>query len=178
MNLKKLRMPIVMAVVGVAALVFVSLNMFATAPTTIKSITLSDQGGIWLKEGVKANDKITLPTGLALVVVKVATTDPKAVVTTTGETGFKDGDNILDIKVTGSDAKSSTHYKITLVQPKLAGWCQTNKAKIAATNDNYELADIYQDYSLIYIEPGATEAEVRANITCFSENLQKYIASH
>jgi hypothetical protein len=177
MNMKKLGMPIFMAAVGIFAVVAVALSLGASAPVTLKSITLSDQSAIWVQP-VKVGDKITIPTGMAKVYVKAVATDPAAKVTVVGDTDFKDGNNTLAITVTGSDHKSSKTYNVTLVQVKLVGWCVPNKAKVSATNDNYELADIYQDYSLIFIEPGATEAEVRANLECFSANLQKYMATH
>jgi len=177
MTLKKLRMPIFMAVVGIFAIVSIGLSLTAKADVSLKSLTLTDQSGIWIQK-VLVGQKVELPTGMANVVVQAVPADPKATIKVTGDSGFKDGDNTLSVLVTGSDHTTTQTYSLTLVQKKLSGWCEANKAKVQATNDNYDLADIYQDYTLIYVAPGATEAEVRANITCFSPNLQKYIATH
>jgi len=79
----------------------------------------------------------------------------------------------LTITVKGSDGKSSSDYTLTLVKPKLAGWCDENAEKIKLYNDDYELADIYQDISLAYLDERLPE--IKANLSCFSQLLQDYV---
>ncbi|MFM8926979.1 MAG: hypothetical protein ACKOFA_02105, partial [Rhodoluna sp.] len=118
-------------------------------------------------------DTIKLPTGTESVYVDARPTDPKATVTITGDKGFKEGNNTLTIEVVGSDKKSSATYKLTLVQPKLEGWCQTNADLIK------QVETAYQD-ELIYMMPGYAEldkyaGDIRAHQDCFSAALVKEI---
>jgi hypothetical protein len=165
LRVKKLAFPIVMALVGLLAVGVVATNTLAKSPSTAV-IKVND---VKVKDG----DKLTLPTGTLSVIVDVKPTDPNSTFKVTGDSGFVEGDNILNVKVNGADGKSFTNYKIILVQPKLSGWCAANPEKVKLYNDDYELADIYQDISLAYLDERLPE--IKANLSCFSDLLQKYI---
>lgn len=166
-RLKKLVFPIFMAVVGVLAVFVVVSNVMATTPVTLKTLRINDID-------IKVGSTYTLPTGTESVVVDAKPTDGAATVEVTGDSGFKEGDNTLSIKVTGSDNKTFKVWTVTLVQPKLEGWCLANTEKIKLYNDDYDTADIYGMIELAYLDDGRLP-EIQAHLTCFSDGLQKYI---
>ena len=170
---KKLFAPIFMAVVGLLAAGVIYTNVSATTPTTLKSIRVGDGTTFTV---VKPGDTYALPTGTLELIVQAKPTDPNAVVDVTGTKDFVVGDNDLVIKVTASDGKTSSTYKLTLVQKKLSGWCEANADKVKLYNDDYELADIYQDITIAYLDERLPE--IKANVGCFSQLLQDYVASH
>lgn len=171
-TVKKLILPIVMAIAGLLAIGVVTQNYVFKSPTTIKELTVTYQEGV-TGEPHKPGDTITLPTGITQVFLKLKLTDERASYTIKGDKDFKDGSNVLTINVLGADEKSNTDYKLTLIKPKLSGWCQQNPEKIKLYNDDYELADIYQDLSLAYLDERLPE--IRANLSCFSDLLQTYV---
>ena len=169
-RLKKLVFPMFMAVVGALAVFVVITNVLATTPVTLKTLRVND---IDMKPGTT----YTLPTGTESVVVDATPTDGAATITVTGDSGFKEGNNTLSIKVTGSDNKTFKIWTVTLVQPKLEGWCLANAEKIKLYNDDYDTADIYQMIELAYLDDGRLP-EIQAHLTCFSDGLQKYIKAN
>ena len=168
--MKKLVFPIIMAMAGVFAMFVVFTNVTATTSTVLSSLRLGD--GTTFTE-VKPGDTFELPTGTTELSVEAETVDPKAEVTIEGNKDFVAGDNILKITVKGSDGKSSSTYQVTLVKPELSGWCEENAEKIKLYNDDFEIADIYQDISLAYLDERLPEIE--ANLSCFSQLLQDYV---
>ena len=121
--MKKPILPIFIAAFGVLAVVVIVMNLAAKAPTTLKMLRIDDVSYLsQLDKGVK----IQLATGVESVYVDARPTDDNAVVEVTGDKNFKDGNNTLTIKVTGSNGKSSSKYTVTLVKPKLEGWCALN----------------------------------------------------
>jgi hypothetical protein len=170
LKVKKLVFPIIMALVGVSAIFVVVTNVSAKTTTALASIRVGD--GTTFTD-VKAGDTYDLPTGTVELTVQAKPVDPAAEVSVVGNKDFKPGKNTLTITVKGSDGKSSSAYKLTLIQPKLSGWCETNAEKIKLYNDDYELADIYQDISLAYLDERLPE--IKANLSCFSQLLQDYV---
>lgn len=170
--MKKLILPIVMAVVGLLAIGIIAQNFVSKSPVTIKELTVTYQDGV-TGEPHKPGDTIELPTGIEQVFVKLKLTDEKASYTITGDKDFVVGKNTLTINVAGADGKSNKDYFLTFIKPKLAGWCEQNAAKVKLYNDDYELADIYGDISLAYLDERLPE--IKANLSCFSDLLQKYI---
>jgi hypothetical protein len=170
LRVKKLVFPIIMALVGVMAVFVVFTNVSATTSTALTSIRVGD--GTTFTD-VKAGDTYKLPTGTVELTVQAEPVDPAAEVSVTGNTDFKPGNNTLTIVVKGSDGKTSSSYTLTLVQEKLSGWCEANAEKIKLYNDDYELADIYQDISLAYLDERLPE--IKENLSCFSDLLQDYV---
>jgi hypothetical protein len=171
-TVKKLILPVVMVLAGLLAIGVVTQNYFSKSPTTIKELTVTYQEGV-TGEAHKPGDTITLPTGINQVFLKLKLTDESASYTVTGDKDFVDGKNTLKIKVDGADGKSSRLYELFLIKPKLSGWCEQNAETIKLYNDDYELADIYQDISLAYLDERLPV--IQANLSCFSDILQKYI---
>jgi len=171
-RVKKLILPFVMAIAGLFAIGVVVQNYNYKSPTTIRELTVTYQEGV-TGEAHKPGDTITLPTGITQVFLKLRLTDDNASYTIKGDKDFKDGNNILTVNVLGADKKSNTDYTLTLIKPKLSGWCEQNPEKIKLYNDDYELADIYQDLSLAYLDERLPE--IQANLSCFSDLLQTYV---
>jgi len=164
---KKLVGPIVMLLAGVLGVTLVTASYLSTTPITIKSLRIDDIDR-------KPGDEITLATGVDQVLVFVRLDDEKASYKISGDRGFKVGKNTLSIEVTGADNKSSKVYELTLIKPKLEGWCALNADKIKLWNEDYELADIYMMPELANLEDGRLPI-IQANLSCFSELLQNYI---
>ena len=165
--MKKLVGPIVMLLAGVLGVTLVTASYLSTTPITIKSLRIDDIDR-------KPGDEITLATGVDQVLVFVRLDDEKASYKISGDRGFKVGKNTLSIEVTGADNKSSKVYELTLIKPKLEGWCALNADKIKLWNEDYELADIYMMPELANLEDGRLPI-IQANLSCFSELLQNYI---
>jgi hypothetical protein len=96
-------------------------------------------------------------------------TDGKAVIEVTGNTEFKEGENTLSVKVTGSDGKTFKVYTWTLISPKLAGWCQDNTELIKTIETNWADEQIYEMPG--YAELGTNAADIKAHNECFSTSL-------
>lgn len=171
--MKKFVFPGIMALAGVLAMFVVFTNVSSNTSTALASIRVGD-GTTFVD--VKPGDTYELPTGTVTLTVQATPVDPAAEVTVTGDTGFKPGNNTLLISVKGSDGKSTQEYKVTLVQAKLSGWCEENAEKIKLYNDDFELADIYQDMSLAYLDERLPE--IKANLSCFSQLLQDYVKNN
>ncbi len=169
--MKKLVLPIIMAVVGALSVVVIALSVVSTTPVTLKSLRIDEKA-----YNVNGGDTIKLATGVESVYVDARPTDGKALVEVTGATGLKEGDNELLIKVTGSDGKTSATYKLTLVMPKLSGWCLENADKIKEIETAYADEVLYQMPGYAELETKA--AEIKANLTCFSDALQKEITDN
>ena len=165
--MKKLIAPIAMAIVGFLATALVINNVLTSASVTLANIRIDGKD-------YQPNASLTLPTGTQSVQVEVTPTDPEAVVEVSGDSGFVEGDNILSVKVTGSDGKKTETYKVTMNQPKLAGWCEQNADKILLYNSDYETADVYGMIDLAYLDDGRLP-EIQANLACFSDILQAYV---
>lgn len=165
--MKKLVAPIVMLLAGVLGVTLVTASYLSTTPITIRTLRIDDIDR-------KPGDEITLATGVDQVLVMVKLDDPNASYEITGDKGFKEGKNTLAIKVTGADNKSSKTYEITLIRPKLEGWCALNADKIKLWNEDYELADIYMMPELANLEDGRLPI-IQENLSCFSDLLQNYI---
>lgn len=159
-----------MALAGVLAMFVVFTNVTANTSTALAGIRVGD--GTTFTD-VAAGDTFELPTGTIELTVQATPVDPNAEVSVTGNTDFKPGNNTLTITVKGSDGKSSSDYTLTLVKPELAGWCDENAEKIKLYNDDFELADIYQDMSLAYLDERLPE--IKENLSCFSQLLQDYV---
>jgi hypothetical protein len=170
---KKFVFPGIMAIAGVLAIFVVFTNVGTTTSTALTSIRVGD--GTTFTE-VVSGDTYTLPTGTVQLSVEAIPEDPDAEVSIEGDSGFVPGENTLTITVKASDGKTSETYSITLVQPELSGWCEENAEKIKLYNDDFELADIYQDMSLAYLDERLPEIE--ANLSCFSQLLQDYVAAN
>jgi hypothetical protein len=170
---KKFVFPGIMAVAGVLAIFAIFTNVNNTTSTELASLRIGD--GTNFTE-VKDGDTYELPTGTIELFVEPKTVDPDAEVTVEGNKDFVAGDNFLKVIVKGSDGKTTSTYTVTLVKPKLAGWCEENAEKIKLYNDDFELADIYQDMSLAYLDERLPEIE--ANLSCFSQLLQDYVAAN
>lgn len=171
--MKKFVFPGIMALAGVLAMLVVFTNVSANTSTKLAGIRVGD--GTTFTD-VKPGDTYELPTGTLALTVQATPVDPAAEVSVEGDTGFVPGNNTLTITVKGSDGKSSSTYTLTLVQPELSGWCEENAEKIKLYNDDFELADIYQDMSLAYLDERLPEIE--ANLSCFSELLQDYVKNN
>ena len=156
-----------MAIVGFVATGLIITNVLTAAPITLANIRIDG-------EDFKPGATHILPTGTLSVQVEATATDPEAVVEVTGDSGFVVGDNILSVKVTGSDGKNSATYTVTLVQPELAGWCEQNADKVLLYNSDYETADIYGTIELAYLDDGRLP-EIQENLECFSDILQAYV---
>jgi hypothetical protein len=167
---KKFVFPGIMALGGVLAIFVVFTNVTANTSTALAGIRVGD--GTTFTD-VAAGDTYELPTGTIELTVQATPVDPNAEVSVIGNTDFKPGNNILTITVKGSDGKSSSDYTLTLVKPELAGWCDENADKIKLYNDDFELADIYQDMSLAYLDERLPE--IKENLSCFSQLLQDYV---
>ena len=162
--MKKLVLPIFMAVMGAVAVVVIALNVVATTPVTLKMLRVDD-----VNYNVEGGDTIQLPTGVEFVRVDARATDGKAVVEVTGDTGLVPGDNTLSIKVTGSDGKTSKVYKLTLVMPKLSGWCLENADLIKTIETNWADEQIYEMPG--YADLGSYSSDIKAHKDCFSPSL-------
>ena len=171
--MKKFIFPGIMAVAGVLAMFVVFTNVSATTSTKLASIRVGD--GTTFTE-VVPGDTYELPTGTIELSVEALPEDPDAEVSVDGTSGFVPGENTLTITVKASDGKSTESFTINLVQPELSGWCEENADKIKIYNDDFELADIYQDMSLAYLDERLPEIE--ANLSCFSQLLQDYVAAN
>ena len=170
--MKKLVFPIVMAIAGVLAVVVIAQNYVSKSPTTIKELTVTYEEGV-TGTAYKPGDTIELPTGVDQVYLVVKPTDENATVKIKGDRNFEVGDNKLTIKVIGADKKSSKEYSLTLKKAELAGWCDQNAETVKLYNDDFELADIYQDISLAYLDERLPV--IQQNLSCFSDLLQTYV---
>lgn len=159
-----------MSIVGMFAVFIVITNVSATTTTKLTSLRVGD--GTTFTD-VMPGDTYDLPTGTVELTVQAEPEDGAAIVLIEGNKDFKPGNNELKITVTGSDGKTNSVYKLTLVQAVLSGWCEENAEKIKLYNDDYELADIYQDISLAYLDERLPE--IKANLSCFSQLLQDYV---
>lgn len=168
--MKKFVFPGIMALAGVLAIFAVFTNVTANTSTALAGIRVGD--GTTFTD-VAAGDTYELPTGTIELTVQATPVDPNAEVSVIGNTDFKPGNNTLTITVKGSDGKSSSDYTLTLVKPELAGWCDENAEKIKLYNDDFELAEIYQDMSLAYLDERLPE--IKENLSCFSQLLQDYV---
>jgi hypothetical protein len=121
---KKFVFPGIMAFAGIFAIFIVFTNVTSSTSTSLSAIRVGD--GTTFTD-VKAGDTYELPTGTIELTVEATPVDPLAEVSVTGNTDFKPGNNTLTITVKGSDGKSSTDHTLTLVKPKLAGWCEGAK---------------------------------------------------
>jgi len=171
-RVKKLTFPIVMAIAGLLSVVVIAQNFVSKSPTTIEEITLTYEEGV-TGTAYEPGSTIDLPTGVDQVYLVVTPTDEKASVKIEGDSNFEVGDNILTITITGADNKSSTDYTLTLKKAELAGWCDENVDTIKLYNEDYELADIYQDISLAYLDERLPV--IQENLSCFSDALQAYV---
>jgi len=169
---KKFAFPIVMALAGLLAVGVIAQNFVSKSPTTIKSLTVTYEEGVTGTE-YKPGDTITLPTGVEQVYLVVTPDDEKATVDITGDSNFAVGENTLTIKVTGTDNKSSSDYTLKIIKPELVGWCDQNADTVKLYNDDFELADIYQDISLAYLDERLPV--IQENLSCFSDLLQAYV---
>jgi len=161
---KKLIMPITMAVAGMLAIAVIVINVTAVAPVTLKMLRIDD-----VAYNLNGGDTIKLATGVESVYVDARPTDGNAVVEITGDKNFKEGNNTLNIKVTGSDGKSSKTYTMTLIMPKLSGWCQTNAQLIKQVETAWADEQIYQMPG--YAELGTYASQIREHSDCFSTSL-------
>jgi len=161
---KKLVMPIFMAAVGALAISLIVTNVLATSPTTLRLLRIDD-----VAYSLTGGETIKLTIGTQQVIVDARPTDPKAVVEVTGASEFKEGENTLSVKVTGSDGKTSKVYTWTLVSPKLAGWCQENTDLIKTIETNWADEQIYEMPG--YAELGTYAADIKSHTECFSSSL-------
>ena len=162
--MKKLVLPIFMAAVGALAISLIVSNVLATSPTTLKVMRIDD-----VSYSVTGGETIKLTIGTQAVIVDARPTDGKAVIEVTGNTGFKEGENTLSVKVTGSDGKTFKVYTWTLISPKLAGWCQDNTELIKTIETNWADEQIYEMPG--YAELGTNAADIKAHNECFSTSL-------
>lgn len=162
--MKKLVLPIFMAAVGALAISLIVSNVLATSPTTLKVMRIDD-----VSYSVTGGETIKLTIGTQAVIVDARPTDGKAVIEVTGNTEFKEGENTLSVKVTGSDGKTFKVYTWTLISPKLAGWCQDNTELIKTIETNWADEQIYEMPG--YAELGTNAADIKAHNECFSTSL-------
>ena len=162
--MKKLVLPIFMAAVGALAISLIVSNVLATSPTTLKVMRIDD-----VSYSVTGGETIKLTIGTQAVIVDARPTDGKAVIEVTGNTEFKEGENTLYVKVTGSDGKTFKVYTWTLISPKLAGWCQDNTELIKTIETNWADEQIYEIPG--YAELGTNAADIKAHNECFSTSL-------
>jgi len=151
-----------MALVGILSVSLIYVNLNSNTPTTLKMLRIDDVDHV-------DGDVIDLATGTELVVVDARPDDPKAVVEVTGDSGFEVGANTLEIKVTGSDNKTSQVYTITLNKPELSGWCELNADLIGTVEANWTDEQIYEMPG--YAELGTYAADIKANPECFTPSL-------
>jgi len=163
-KVKKLVLPIFMAAVGALAISLIVSNVLATSPTTLKVMRIDD-----VSYSVTGGETIKLTIGTQAVIVDARPTDGKAVIEVTGNTEFKEGENTLYVKVTGSDGKTFKVYTWTLISPKLAGWCQDNTELIKTIETNWADEQIYEIPG--YAELGTNAADIKAHNECFSTSL-------
>jgi hypothetical protein len=163
-KVKKLVLPIFMAAVGALAISLIVSNVLATSPTTLKLMRIDD-----VSYSVTGGETIKLTIGTQAVIVDARPTDGKAVIKVTGNTEFKEGENTLSVKVTGSDGKTFKVYTWTLISPKLAGWCQDNTELIKTIETNWADEQIYEIPG--YAELGTNAADIKAHNECFSTSL-------
>jgi hypothetical protein len=163
-KVKKLVLPIFMAAVGALAISLIVSNVLATSPTTLKVMRIDD-----VSYSVTGGETIKLTIGTQAVIVDARPTDGKAVIEVTGNTEFKEGENTLSVKVTGSDGKTFKVYTWTLISPKLAGWCQDNTELIKTIETNWADEQIYEMPG--YAELGTNAADIKAHNECFSTSL-------
>lgn len=157
-------MPITMGVAGLLAIAVIVINVTAVAPVTLKMLRIDD-----VAYSLTGGDTIKLATGVESVYVDARPTDGNAVVEIKGDKNFKEGDNTLSIKVTGSDGKSSKTYTMILVMPKLSGWCQENSQLIKTVETNWADEQIYEMPG--YADLGTYASQIRAHSDCFSTSL-------
>lgn len=162
--MKKLVLPIIMAVVGALSVVLIVTNVLTTSPVTLKMMRIDD-----VDYSVTGGETIKLTLGTTQVIVDARPTDGNAIVEVTGNTNFVEGDNTLAVKVTGSDGKSSKTYTWTLVSPKLSGWCQENSELVKTIETNWADEQIYEMPG--YAELGTYASDIRAHQECFSSSL-------
>ena len=162
--MKKLVLPIFMAAVGALAISLIVSNVLATSPTTLKLMRIDD-----VSYSVTGGETIKLTIGTQAVIVDARPTDGRAVIKVTGNTEFKEGENTLSVKVTGSDGKTFKVYTWTLISPKLAGWCQDNTELIKTIETNWADEQIYEMPG--YAELGTNAADIKAHNECFSTSL-------
>ena len=162
--MKKLVLPIFMAAVGALAISLIVSNVLATSPTTLKVMRIDD-----VSYSVTGGETIKLTIGTQAVIVDARPTDGKAVIEVTGNTEFKEGENTLSVKVTGSDGKTFKVYTWTLISPKLAGWCQDNTELIKTIETNWADEQTYEMPG--YAELGTNAADIKAHNECFSTSL-------
>lgn len=162
--MKKLVLPIFMAAVGALAISLIVSNVLATSPTTLKVMRIDD-----VSYSVTGGETIKLTIGTQAVIVDARPTDGKAVIEVKGNTEFKEGENTLSVKVTGSDGKTFKVYTWTLISPKLAGWCQDNTELIKTIETNWADEQIYEIPG--YAELGTNAADIKAHNECFSTSL-------
>jgi hypothetical protein len=151
-----------MALVGILSVSLIYVNLNSNTPTTLKMLRIDDVDHV-------DGDVIDLATGTEFVVVDARPNDPKAVVEVTGDSGFEVGANTLEIKVTGSDNKTSQVYTITLNKPELSGWCELNADLIGTVEANWTDEQIYEMPG--YAELGTYAADIKANPECFTPSL-------
>jgi len=151
-----------MALVGILSVSLIYVNLNSNTPTTLKMLRIDDVDHV-------DGDVIDLATGTEFVVVDARPDDPKAVVEVTGDSGFEVGDNTLEIKVTGSDNKTSQVYSITLKKPELSGWCELNADLIGTIEANWTDEQVYEMPG--YAELGTYAADIKANPECFTPSL-------
>jgi hypothetical protein len=163
-KVKKLVLPIFMAAVGALAISLIVSNVLATSPTTLKVMRIDD-----VSYSVTGGETIKLTIGTQAVIVDARPTDGKAVIEVTGNTEFKEGENTLSVKVTGSDGKTFKVYTWTLISPKLAGWCQDNTELIKTIETNWADEQTYEMPG--YAELGTNAADIKAHNECFSTSL-------
>ena len=172
--MKKLILPSVMAVMAALSIAVIVLSLSAKTPVTLKMLRIDD-----VDYDLNGGDTITLATGVESVYVDARPTDGAAIVEITGDGKDKplvEGDNTLVIKVTGSDNKSSAEYKMTLVKPKLEGWCLENAEKIKQIETDWSDEQIYQMPG--YADLASKAGDIKAHLTCFSDSLQKEITTN
>lgn len=162
--MKKLVLPIIMGVVGALSLALIVTNVLTASPVTLKMMRIDNTD-----YSLTGGETISLTVGTQQVLVDARPTDGKAVVEITGDSGFKEGNNTLSVKVTGSDGKSSKVYTWTLVSPKLSGWCSENTDLIKTVETNWADEQIYEMPG--YAELGTYAADVKAHKDCFSASL-------
>ncbi|NBR54526.1 MAG: hypothetical protein EBT82_00880 [Micrococcales bacterium] len=162
--MKKFIMPITMAVAGILAVAVIFINVTAVAPVTLKLLRVDD-----VAYNLNGGDTIKLATGVESVYVDARPTDGNAVVEIKGDKNFKEGKNTLSIKVTGSDGKSNKTYTMTLIMPKLSGWCESNAQLIKTIETNWSDEQIYGIPG--YAELGTYASQIRSHTDCFSTSL-------
>ena len=173
-RVKKLILPSVMAVMAALSIVVIVLSLSTKTPVTLKMLRIDD-----VDYNLNGGDTITLATGVEQVYVDARPTDGAAVVEITGDGKDKplvEGNNTLTIKVTGSDGKSDKTYTLTLVKPKLEGWCLENADVIKQIETDWTDEQIYEMPG--YADLASKAGDIKAHLTCFSDSLQKEITTN